>query len=298
VSVVLIDLHTHSNRSDGTDSPAELVAKAEAAGLAVVALTDHDTFAGWPEARAEASRRQIGLIVGVEMSCKLRGTGVHLLGYLPDPGDPALVAELERIREGRAGRVPLVVSSLRRHGVEITEEDVYAQVGDAPSPGRPHIADALVAKGYAADRRDAFDTWLSEGKPGYLTRYAPDPVTAIRLVVAAGGVPVLAHPWGRSSRYVLTDEALAELTASGLAGVEVDHRDHDEPTRAELLAVAGELGLMVTGSSDYHGLGKTDHDLGCEVTAPAQFELLLERAKANAAAAVAAGRTPAEPLLR
>lgn len=294
MSVVLIDLHTHSNRSDGTDSPAELVAKAEAAGLAVVALTDHDTFAGWDEARAEASRRQLGLLVGVEMSCRLRGTGVHLLGYLPDPSYAPLVAELERIREGRAGRVPLIVDSLRRHGVEITAQEVYAQVGDAPSPGRPHVADALVAKGYAANRADAFDTWLSEGKPGYLTRYAPDPATAIRLVVAAGGAAVVAHPHGRSARYVLTDQAFADLADAGLAGIEVDHLDHDPATRAKLRAIAADLDLVVTGSSDYHGTGKQRHPLGVETTDPEQFERLLARIKSNAAAS---GRTPPEPLL-
>lgn len=294
VSIVLIDLHTHSNRSDGTDTPAELVAKADTAGLTVVALTDHDTFAGWDEARAEAEGRRIGLLVGVEMSCRMRGTGVHLLGYHPDPADPALSAELALIREGRAGRVPLMVESLRRHGVEITVEDVYAHAGDTPSPGRPHVADALVASGYAANRADAFDTWLAEGRPGFLTRYAPDPLTAIRLVVAAGGAPVVAHPHGRSSRYVLTEAALAELTAAGLAGIEVDHLDHDAGTRDRLRAIATDLDLVMTGSSDYHGKGKQQHPLAVETTDPEQFERLLERMKANAAAS---SRTPPEPLL-
>ncbi|GAB3421627.1 PHP domain-containing protein [Flindersiella endophytica] len=294
MSLVLIDLHTHSNCSDGTDTPAELVAKADAAGLAVVALTDHDTFAGWGEAAAEAEQRPIGLLLGVEMSCKLRGTGVHLLGYQPDPTEPELAAELERIRAGRAGRVPMIVDTLRRHGVEITVEDVYAHVGDAPSPGRPHVADALVAKGYAANRAEAFEVWLSEGRPGNLTRYAPDPALAIRLVVAAGGAPVIAHPHGRSARRLLTDEAFADLAAAGLAGIEVDHLDHDPATRAHLRDVAKDLDLVMTGSSDYHGKGKQLHPLGVETTDPQQFERLLQRIKANAAAS---GRTPPEPLL-
>lgn len=294
MSLVLIDLHTHSNCSDGTDTPTELVAKADAAGLSVVALTDHDTFAGWDEAGEEARRLPIGLLLGVEMSCKLRGTGVHLLGYHPDPTEPELLAKLERIREGRAGRVPLIVDTLRRHGIEITVEDVYAHVGDAPSPGRPHIADALVAKGYAANRADAFEVWLSEGKPGYLTRYAPSPAIAIRLVAAAGGAPVIAHPHGRSARRVLTDEVFADLTAAGLAGIEVDHLDHDAATRAHLRGIAKDLDLVMTGSSDYHGKGKQNHPLAVETTDPEQFERLLERIKANAAAS---GRTPPEPLL-
>jgi predicted metal-dependent phosphoesterase TrpH len=294
VSLVLIDLHTHSNCSDGTDTPAELVAKADAAGLAVVALTDHDTFAGWDEAVAEARRLPIGLLLGVEMSCKLRGTGVHLLGYHPDPAEPMLLAELERIRDGRVGRVPLIVDTLRGHGVEITVDDVYAHVGDAPSPGRPHVADALVAKGYAANRAEAFEVWLSEGKPGYLTRYAPDPATAIRLVVAAGGAPVLAHPHGRSARRVLTDEAFAALAGAGLAGLEVDHLDHDPATRSHLREVAEDLDLVMTGSSDYHGKGKQNHPLAAETTDPEQFERLLARIKTNADAS---GRTPPGPLL-
>lgn len=294
MSLVLIDLHTHSNCSDGTDPPAELVAKADAAGLAVVALTDHDTFAGWGEAAAEAGRLPIGLLLGVEMSCKLSGLGVHLLGYQPDPTEPALLAELERIREGRAGRVPLIVDTLRRHGIDITVEDVYEHVGDAPSPGRPHVADALVAKGYSKNRAEAFSEWLSEGRPGNLTRYAPSPAIAIRLVVAAGGAPVIAHPHGRSARRVLTDDALAHLATAGLAGIEVDHLDHDAATRDHLRGLAEDLDLVTTGSSDYHGKGKQHHPLAAETTDPEQFERLLARIKTNADAS---GRTPPEPLL-
>jgi len=284
VASVVIDLHTHSSRSDGTDRPGELVTKAAAAGLSVVALTDHDTFDGWAEATEQAEREPVRLVVGVEVSCRLESSGVHVLAYLPDPTEPALVAELERIREGRRGRVPLMVENLRREGLEIGVDDVFAQAGPGVAPGRPHVADVLVAKGYAKDRPDAFRTWLSEGRPGYATRYAPDPETAVRLIVAAGGAPLLAHPRGRASGPLLTDEVIARLADAGLAGVEVDHRDHDRETRLALRALARDLDLVATGSSDYHGLGKTGHPLGGETTAPEELDRLLDRARANAEA--------------
>lgn len=293
MTTVVIDLHTHSTCSDGTDSPAELVTKAALAGLSVVALTDHDTFDGWAEATEQAGREPLRLVLGVEVSCRLEGSGVHMLAYLPDPTEPALLSELERIRDGRRGRVPLMVDSLRRQGLEISTADVFEQAGPGVAPGRPHVADVLVAKGYSADRRDAFHTWLSEGRPGYVTRYAPDPGTAVRLIVAAGGAPVLAHPRGRASGPLLTDDVIARLAEAGLAGIEVDHHDHDHETRRALRALARDLDLVETGASDYHGLGKTGHPLGGETTAPEEFERLLDRARANA---TASGRpTPAVP---
>jgi 3',5'-nucleoside bisphosphate phosphatase len=294
VAGVRIDLHTHSNVSDGTEPPAELVAAADRSGLDVVALTDHDTFDGWTEATTAAERYDIVLVLGVEMSCRLATAegvaGVHLLGYLPDPTDADLLAELAEIRAGRAGRVPMMVDRLRRHGVEISVDDITARVTGA-APGRPHVADALVAGGYATDRRDAFDRWLAEGRPGYVTRYAPDPARAIQLIRVAGGAPVLAHPRGRASRTLVTDQVVADLAAVGLAGLEVDHLDHDPRTRADLRRLAGELDLIVTGASDYHGVGKVGHHLGCETTDPEQFERLLASVRTNAAAT---GRTISE----
>lgn len=283
-----IDLHTHSTCSDGTDSPADLVAAASGADLNVVALTDHDTFAGWDEARDAAARLEIGLVLGAEVSCRLAGTSVHMLAYLPDPTDGPLQEMLERIREGRNGRVPLIVERLRRHGIAITVNAVAAQSHAATSLGRPHIADAMIAAGYVRDRTEAFDRWLAEGKPAYVTRYAPEPTEVVTRIVAAGGVPVLAHARGRASRDLLTDDVIGQLAETGLAGIEVDHRDHDEAVRRELRGLAAGLDLVVTGSSDYHGHGKSAHDLGCCTTEPAELERLLIRAGDNAERA---GRT-------
>lgn len=270
-----IDLHAHSNRSDGTDDPVALVQQAQRAGLDTVALTDHDTFDGLDDAQAAADRTGIRLVPGVEISCRLDGRGVHLLGYFADAGHQPLLDELARVRRGRDGRVPQVVERLRAAGLDITVDDVANCARTASSLGRPHIADALVAKGYVPSRRAAFDRWLAEGRPAYVARYAPSPEQAIALVVAAGGVAVLAHPRGRASRDAVTDTVIARLGAAGLSGIEVDHHDHDPPTRSRLRALAGELGLITTGASDYHGTGKQGHALGSELTAPVEFDRLL-----------------------
>lgn len=283
-STVRIDLHAHSSRSDGTDDPDTLLDHAARAGLDIVALTDHDTYAGWELARQAAQRLGIGLIPGVEISCRFAGRGMHLLAYLPDAGYEPLSEELAQIRASRDHRVPQVVEQLVRHGLEVTVKDIVDGAKDATSLGRPHIADALVRRGHVADRREAFDRWLAEGRPGYVAKYAPSPGEVIPLVLAAGGVPVLAHPRGRASRVVVDDAAVAELAELGLAGLEVDHSDHDASTRQDLRSLAGALDLIVTGSSDHHGTGKIGHALGCETTAPEQFERLLDRGRLNAAA--------------
>lgn len=270
-----IDLHTHSSTSDGTDDPATLVAKARAAGLDVVALTDHDTYDGIPAALAAGEQHGVEVVPGMEMSTKHHGRSVHLLVYGDLSGDAAVTAELERVRGGRDDRLPLVLEKLAALGMHVTEAEVMAQVGDAPSIGRPHIADALVAKGYVADRTEAFDRFLADGGPAHVERYATELVDAIRLVRGAGGVPVIAHPWGRGSREVLTVDVLAALVADeGLAGFEVDHQDHGPAERTELRALAERLGCLGTGSSDHHGLGKTDHELGCNTTSPQTYARL------------------------
>ena len=288
-----IDLHTHSRVSDGTDSPGELVRAAARAGLDVVALTDHDTARGWDEAAVAADAAGVRLVRGMEISTRHAGRGVHLLAYLPDPTYPPLAAALEKILAGRSGRVPAIVAALREHGVPVTEADVQAASGHAAAAGRPHVADALVALGHVVDRGQAFRELLDPGRPGYVNRWAAPLVETIGVVRAAGGVSVVAHPWGRRGRSSLDPATIAELAAHGLAGVEVDHQDHDTAARTELRGIARELDLVVTGSSDHHGLGKIDHELGVNTTAPQELERLL----ALAADAAAASGRDAPPLV-
>jgi predicted metal-dependent phosphoesterase TrpH len=271
---VRIDLHTHSFVSDGTDAPADLMREAKAAGLDVVALTDHDTAAGWPEAQRAADEVGITLVPGMEISTRLGSASVHLLAYLLDPVHPPLVAALDRILDGRNGRVPAICAQLRAVGVDVTEEDVRRSAGDAAATGRPHIADVMVATGAVGSRDEAFAKFLNPGRPGYVRRYACPLEEAIGLVGQAGGVPVIAHPWGRAPG-ALTEETLAGLTAIGLRGLEVDHQEHSPQARQTLRGIARNLGLVVTGSSDHHGTGKVDHDLGCHTTDPDEYERIL-----------------------
>ncbi len=271
-----IDLHTHSNRSDGTDSPAELVRHAKAAGLDGVALTDHDATEGWDEAERAADEVGIRLVKGIEISTQYEGASVHLLGYEFDPGYPPLVAELERVLGGRTQRLPRLLEKLAEHGMPLTEDEVLAVAGDAAAWGRPHVADAMIAKGYIVDRDEAFRDWLVPGKPAYVGRYSADLFTAIDLLRAAGGRPVIAHAWARESRAKLTAEVLGKLAEAGLAGLEVDHPDHGPESRAAIAAIADDLGLAKTGSSDYHGTGKgPEFHLGANTTDPAELERLL-----------------------
>ena len=272
---VLIDLHSHSNVSDGTTSPAEVVERAAEVGLEVLALTDHDTAAGWDEAARAAARSGVAFVAGMEISTKYEGRSVHLLAYLPDPTFAPLAAELDLILEGREGRLDAILSQLHQAGVDISEEEVRLRVGDAPAIGRPHVADVMVAKGIVRDRTEAFDRWLSWGRPGHVVRYATPTATMIRLVGEAGGASVIAHPWGRGSRGVLDYSELGQLAAAGLGGIEVDHQDHSVEDRRTLRSLADDLGLVSTGSSDFHGDGKVDHDLGCNVTDPEMFERLM-----------------------
>lgn len=264
-----IDLHAHSAISDGTDTPAELVAEARRAGLDVVALTDHDTFDGLPEALAVADSLGVRVVPGIELSTEVAGQSVHLLGYGCRADDPELLAELALIRRGRQGRIPAMLALLAELGMPLDPAVLARVSGAAISIGRPHLADALVAQGYVADRTEAFDRLLADDGPAFVPRYAAPLEPAIRLIHAAGGVAVLAHPWGRVSREVLPERYLADLARDhGLDGIEVDHNDHDPGTRTALRAVAERLGLLATGSSDYHGTGKRDHGLGVNTTAP------------------------------
>jgi predicted metal-dependent phosphoesterase TrpH len=273
-----IDLHTHSNVSDGTDTPAELVVAAHEAGLDVVALTDHDTFDGLDRAVAAGRDHGVEVVRGLELSCSRHGQSVHLLAYGADPEAAALAEEMVRVREGRTNRLRPVLDLLAGLGVPVTEEAVMAQVGSSPSVGRPHIADALVEAGWVKDRTEAFDRFLADGGPAHVGRYAIEVEHGIDLVHAAGGVAVIAHPWGRGRAQLLPASYLATLVEQHrLDGIEVDHQDHDAEARAELWALVDRLGVLGTGSSDYHGTGKTDHGLGVNTTRPEVYDELRKR---------------------
>src|SRR5918998_1796602 len=273
-----IDMHTHSSISDGTDTPSKLIDRARQVGLDVIALTDHDTFDGLDEAVSRGEQVGVGVLRGMELSCSRDGQSVHLLAYGANPASPGLAAEMVKVRGGRMGRLAGVLQRLAALGVPVTEEQVLAEVGESPSVGRPHIADAMVKAGHVADRTEAFDRFLADGGPAHVPRYAIPVERGIELVHAAGGAAVIAHPWGRGREHVLPPDVLTRLAAEhGLDGIEVDHQDHDADTRAWLRTLAGELGLLATGSSDYHGTGKLDHELGCNTTDPEVLTALLQR---------------------
>jgi 3',5'-nucleoside bisphosphate phosphatase len=274
----LIDLHAHSNASDGTDDPAVVMRRAAAAGLDVVALTDHDTQAGVAAARA-ALPGGLTLIPGMELSCDLDGRSVHLLAYLFDPADQALRAEAERARDDRVHRAMAMTGRLAALGAGVTWAQVAAIAGDAVV-GRPHLARAMVDSGAIGSTAEAFtDEWIGDGGRAFVGRYAPDLARAVGLVRAAGGAPVLAHP--RSPGYEIPYEVIEDLAGAGLAGIEVYHFDHDQAERDRLAALAGSLGLIMTGGSDDHGAYQPGDSaagqpgLGGEVTPPEQFDRLL-----------------------
>jgi predicted metal-dependent phosphoesterase TrpH len=261
-----IDLHIHSTASDGTESPAQVVASASRAGLDTMALTDHDTAHGWDEAADAAQRHGLALVRGIEISCSRYGRSVHLLGYLVDPAHPGLAGEIGHAREARVSRLRRMVERMAADGIPVTYAEVVAQVPPGATEGRPHIADALVANGAVPNRDAAFRRWLGNDSPYYVRHYAPDPVDAVRLVVEAGGVAVHAHPFGRGRGAGVGDDVIEEMVAAGLGGLEVEHRDHDAAARAHGHALAERFGLLVTGSSDYHGAGK-ENRLGENTTA-------------------------------
>jgi len=268
-----IDLHAHSSVSDGTETPAQLVHAAAVAGLGTIALTDHDSTAGWAEASAAALTDHLTLIPGMEFSTRVGHASVHLLAYLFDPADSALLAEMTRVRAARLSRAEQMVA---RIGVDydLNWDDVLAQTTPEATVGRPHIADALVARGHALNRSAAFADIL-HWKTGYFQpHYAPDPVRAIELVRAAGGVPVIAHPATRGIGDVVSEFNLKTMVDAGLFGLELEHRENKpEPTK-RLYELAAKFGLSVTGSSDYHGTGKPNV-LGENVTAPDVLERII-----------------------
>lgn len=284
-----IDLHAHSSMSDGTDTPAEFVATAAAAGLDVVALTDHDTTAGWAEA-VDALPAGLRLIRGAEFSCMAPGgsdgwVSVHLLGYLFDPASEVITAEQARLRDERRLRLRIMAQRMAADGLPVDPDALLGELSpDAPA-GRPHLARALVSAGVVESIEEAFHRFLNTAGPYYTGRADTDVRTAVRMVRAAGGVPVLAHAAARRRGPVVAPAVIAELAAEGLAGVEVDHPDHTGDERAALRDLAGALGLLITGSSDYHGANKTV-SLGQETTDPEALERIEELAAHSRVAAV------------
>jgi predicted metal-dependent phosphoesterase TrpH len=273
---VRIDLHTHSTASDGTDTPAELVANAAAAGLDVVALTDHDTVGGHAEAAA-ALPEGLTLVTGAELSCQVDGVSLHMLAYLFDPAEPELARERELVRDDRVPRAQAMVRMLQELGVPVTWEQVARIAGDG-SVGRPHVATALVELGVVDTVSDAFTSaWLGNGGRAYAGKHELDPFDAVRLVKAAGGVTVFAHPLAVKRGAVVPEAVIAGLAEAGLDGIEVDHMDHDASTRARLRGLAADLGLLPTGSSDYHGSRKTVR-LGEYTTDPEIYGEITRRA--------------------
>ncbi|MCH1882623.1 PHP domain-containing protein [Agrococcus sp. ARC_14] len=268
------DLHLHSRESDGTDAPGDVVRAAAAAGLGVVALTDHDTVAGWGEASEVAREVGIGLLPGVEFSSQLGPASVHVLGYLLDPASEAFTGERERIRHDRIDRAERMVHAIGRD-YPLTWQHIEQHSAPGATIGRPHIADALVALGIVPDRSAAFEGILHWQGGYYQPHMAPAPEEAIRIIHDAGGVSVLAHP-GSRGRPVMRMGVLGDLVAAGLGGVEVWHRDNDAPSRRQLLADAERFGLLVTGSSDYHGSGKPNR-LGEHTTEPAVVAEIVRR---------------------
>ncbi len=277
--MVRIDLHTHSVVSDGTDTPADLVGKAAAAGLDVVALTDHDTTAGWDEAVA-ALPSGLRLVRGMEMSCEGRGddgdpVAVHLLAYLFDPSESGFVAERARLRDERVSRIRTMALRMAEDGLPIDPDAVLDRAG--PSVGRPHLAQALVEAGVVSSIGDAFTELLSTRSRYYVPKADTPLADAVQMVRAAGGVAVVAHPLARSRGRVMALGQIEELAALGLAGIEVAHPDHGADDVRVLTDLASSLDLVVTGSSDYHGDNKRI-GLGEFTTAPAAFEALVDRA--------------------
>jgi len=270
-----IDLHTHSTASDGTTPPAELMRQAREAGLDVVALTDHDTTAGHHEA-VQGVPLGLTLVRGAEVSCQHEGISLHLLAYLFDPDEPQLAAALAGLRASRLGRAEEMVRRLEADGVPISWGQVQALAGG--TVGRPHIAQALMAAGLVGSVSQAFTPqWIGTGGRYWAPKAELDAVSAVGLVTAAGGVAVFAHPAAVTRDRTVGDDVVALLAHAGLAGLEADHVDHSEPARAQLRRLAADLGLFVTGSSDFHGENK-GVQLGAYTTSLPAYAQIVEQA--------------------
>ena len=269
----MIDLHTHTTNSDGTDTHHALINKALSAGITVLGITDHDTTSGWQDAIA-ARRANLALVLGAEISCLTEDdVAVHMLGLLFDGENATMQTMLEESRDSRLPRMRRMTELLTADGIEISLDEVFAAMPDGATLGRPHLADALVAKGHVASRDEAFATLLHNGSKYYVTHIAPTPEDAIKVIREAGGVAVIAHPFATRRGQTLSAMSFPSLIAAGLNGVEVEHRDHSEEERKQLRGIARDLGLVITGASDYHGTGKLN-SIGENLTDPAEWARL------------------------
>ena len=276
----MIDLHTHTTASDGTDSPFALVKKALATGVTILGITDHDSTAGWAEA-ITAIQPQIQLVLGAEVSCLTTdGISVHMLGLLFDGEDEQIQQMLSDSRDTRLPRMRKMVALLQADGFDISLEDVYKAAPDQATIGRPHLADALVAKKIVATRDEAFADLLHNESKYYVTHAAPTPADAIATIKSAGGVAVIAHPFASRRGQILTADSFQDLVAAGLDGIEVHHRDQNAAEQQVLIEIARELHLVTSGASDYHGTGKLN-SMAENTTHPAQWEALEARASAR-----------------
>lgn len=276
----MIDLHTHTNCSDGTDSPRELVNKAIVQGLEVLGITDHDTTSSWFEA-TQTLRGSLKLALGSEISCLTTdGVSVHMLGLLFDPEHTEMRQVLEETRDGRLPRMRKIIEKMRAEGMDISITDVEQVMPIGATMGRPHLADALVMKKIVKSRDEAFIDLLHNNSRFYVSHAAPTPADAIALIRRAGGVAVIAHPFASHRGQILKPQDFSELVAVGLNGIEVDHRDQNPEEREMLRQIASELDLVITGSSDYHGTGKLN-SLAENHTRREQWEKLESQANAR-----------------
>jgi predicted metal-dependent phosphoesterase TrpH len=276
----VIDLHTHSLASDGTDTPGELINKAHARGISVLGLMDHDTVAGWDEAISYL-RPGMSLVLGSEISCQtLDGTSVHMLGMLFDRENTALAEVLSTTRDNRLTRMNRIIARLNEAGFEISIEDVLAQLAPGATLGRPHLADALIAKKIVASRDEAFTELLHNNSKYYISHYSPTPEDAIRLIKQAGGVAVIAHPLASLRGRTVSIDSFKSMVEAGLDGIEISHRDQSEDERQLLREVVEQYDIIATGSSDYHGNGKLNQ-LAEFTTTPEDFEALEAKADAR-----------------
>jgi len=271
-----IDLHTHSVASDGTNTITENVALALERGLAGIAITDHDTTAGYEEAAAAGKGTKLLIVPGIEFSAEYDGASLHVLAYWVDPADAALVEELKRLTDTRFRRGELMIEKLQELGHDISFEQVRAIAGD-DLIARPHVAQAMVEAGIVPTEKEAFDRFISDDGIAYVPKHALDPMDALRLIGAAGGVCVLAHPAMWKGNGAVPDELIERMAAAGMGGLEVDHPDHDETQRAHYRALAGRLDLVPTGASDCHG-ARYGYRLGCETTPVELVDELWRRA--------------------